>query len=521
MTTSTLLATQQRVAIPQSDGDHVVVPGGTLVKTGRLKDGRASFARGTSYSEKDSFSINENVREVTMFPAFWDAAALLPRNTKGLSEMGRPALNPDYVLLFAVLLVALLGSQRSVATYLRDDLTWQHLRERLNANRPIGYDEAPVKAPNHNAVKHFLRRVNRDDGIDLDAISQVVIAAATRQAKTMGLLDPSKSLTYRDPDGSQWVNYDGTVFPSPSRYLAGEVSESGQPRRAADGTGLQLKGGDKQVMGLKIMFGSVRTNDYAGRVIIDFAQVLSKTEQGIGDEAAYIVNSAKSLALTLPGMRGITVDSIISGTHHTELARHGIYAISHTTAKSNPNRVAGGRFADGRQEKTIQVEVFHHTTANGRDCKHHIHSVGGDLKQQKFDANGAQVLTPVETVSFEQIANSDGTYRTYLRLRIDCRHGDLSVRLAFMHTPRSGTQFNRGEYLRFYQPSSDAFSYLYGRRNDTESLHNEIKQRIKRMPSYNKRTQLLLVIGIVVAQNAKTQAFERRRAEDRIPALAS
>ncbi len=521
MTTSTLVATQQRVAIPQSDGDHVVVPGGTLVKTGRLKDGRASFARGISYSETDAISINEHVREVATFPAFWRAAALLPRNKRKLNVMGRPALNPDYVLLFAVLLVALLGSQRSVATYLRDDVTWQQIRERLNAYRPAGYDEAPMKAPNHNAVKHFLRRVNRDDVIDLEAISQVVITAAIKQAKEMGLLDPSRPLSYRDPDGSQWVNYDGTVFTSPSRYVAGDVCESGQPRRAADGTGLQLKGGDKQVMGLKVMFGSVRTNDYAGRVIIDFAQVLSKTQQGVGDEAAYIVKSAKSLALALPGMRGITVDSIISGTHHTELARHGIYAISHTTAKSNPNRVTGGRFADGRQEKTTQVEVFHHKAANGRNCKHHIHSVGGDLKQQKFDANGAQVLTPVETVGSEQVSNSDGTYRTYLRLRIDCRHGDLTVRLAFMHTPRNGTQFNRGEYLRFYQPSSDAFSYLYGRRNDTESLHNEIKQRVRRMPSYNKRTQLLLIIGLVVAQNAKTQVFERKRAEARLRALAS
>lgn len=72
--------------------------------------------------------------------------------------------------------------------------------------------------------------------------------------------------------------------------------------------------------------------------------------------------------------------------------------------------------------------------------------------------------------------------------------------------------FNRGEYLRFYPTNTPQFDILYGRRNDTESLHNQLKVKMRKMPAYGQRRQRLYLIGLVIAHNALTRAHALRDA---------
>ena len=70
---------------------------------------------------------------------------------------------------------------------------------------------------------------------------------------------------------------------------------------------------------------------------------------------------------------------------------------------------------------------------------------------------------------------------------------------------------SRGEHLRFYPPGTPQFHALYSRRNDSESLHNQIKRRLTRLPAYRVKRQMLFILGISLLHNAATRAFALQR----------
>ncbi len=79
------------------------------------------------------------------------------------------------------------------------------------------------------------------------------------------------------------------------------------------------------------------------------------------------------------------------------------------------------------------------------------------------------------------------------------------------HQPDDGLRFKRAEYLRYYPPGSWQFGVLYGRRNDSESLHNQIKNDMPYLPGYGRAVQELLILGFALRHNAVTRHLALRR----------
>ena len=134
------------------------------------------------------------------------------------------------------------------------------------------------------------------------------------------------------------------------------------------------------------------------------------------------------------------------------------------------------------------------------------------LYQAGFDEEGHAIKVEIPVIGYDKRANRNGDWRYYLKVRIGCQYGDQVIAIPLYHddTKPGGLKFARGEYLRFYPTNTPQFDLLYGRRNDTESLHNQIKVSLRKMPAYRTRRQMLYLIGIVIAHNARTRAHARR-----------
>lgn len=214
-------------------------------------------------------------------------------------------------------------------------------------------------------------------------------------------------------------------------------------------------------------------------------------------------------------MKGIIVDSIIRGTHITQLAAQGLMTVNWPHALRNPNRAKKGRNNAQRVGKKHKVKVFEHDLANGTKCTHNIFVRDSVFYQIKYDASGNLIELEVPVIGYDRRFNrkgrNEGTAETrwYLHLDVGCSHGNQEVSIPLYHDDQSegGVQgFNRGEHLRFYPVNTVQFDLLYGRRNDTESLHNQTKIPSKKMPAYGPRTQALYLLGRVLAHNAATRA---------------
>jgi hypothetical protein len=171
-----------------------------------------------------------------------------------------------------------------------------------------------------------------------------------------------------------------------------------------------------------------------------------------------------------------------------------------------------------RVEKNHLVLAFTHKDDSGVDCDHHIYWVGGELFEGRTGVDGQPVgvRLPRPTYDMRWPANNpnrevraDGKRREYLTVTITCPHTKKPIPKAiglFHSDPVTGdparhdAEFNWGEYARVFAPSSDAFKFLYGARNDTESLNKSIKDRVKYVPG-DVQGQFLRLLGAAVLMN--------------------
>lgn len=475
-------------------------------------DGTIVKRRPRSEEEKERSSDLQKVRAVIASPDFWQAARAMPGNDCNAQRRpGRPSDYPTWVYLLIACTTAVTGSQRSAITLFADPVTWRYLRDYARQHAPTHFRFGKQDPPERHHLVYFQKKWKQTawDKPAADAISAALGVARTH-ARLQGLVDPAQPLMYNTPDAGQWVAMDGTVYspPSTSRPRRGKADE----RRIDPASGWHLKNGTAKVWGSKISFASVRSDDYHGRYIVDFEQVIGGTSKDrVGDEAAVSVTMAKRLKIALPGMRGVIIDSIVRGTHIEELSANDIQTVNYPHALSNPNRKTEGRHATGRIDKTAKVHVHEHSRPSGGTCQHDIHVTGANFQQVRFNATGKKVLIDLEVLTYERRPNKNST-RWYLTVKVPCQYGDQMVRIPLHHGRGPGSPLiPRGELLRFYSPNTPQFKALYGRRNDTESLHREEKRGLARMPAYGYRAQLLYVLGIVIGHNALTHAQALKR----------
>lgn len=471
-------------------------------------------------AERETSSAWQKVRAVLAAPDFWHAARELPGSAPAtIRRPGRPVDHPDWLYLLIAATTSITGSQRAAITFLADPMMWQYLRDTTDANPyRAGHGLAllgPKPVVRHH-LKHFQAKWTQPEFREhAQRAKQTALGVARTAARQQGLLDPTKPFDYDTPDRGKWLAFDGTVFRPASKSRP--PKKEGVRRRVDPAAGYHYVGGDTRtrVYGAKVVFASVRTDDYHGRLILDYDAATGDTKTGIADEAATTLDITRRLRKHLPGINGLIVDSVLRGKHITALANDGLLVVNYPHAAANPNRRTGNRHAIGRVEKSTKVHVHTDERPNGTTCEHHIHASGTVYHQVTFDALGQEVLEPLDVINVEHRTNADGTHRWYHLLDVPCQYGSQKARVALFHDPRKNTAGirirNRGEYLRIHPTNTPQFTVLYGRRNDTESLHNQVKKYLPKMPAYGVLAQSLYLLGMVIAHNSMTRAQHLKR----------
>ena len=468
--------------------------------------GKFVTKRARTHEEKERASQFQLLRALIADPAFWSVAMMLPGNTCRTGKRGRPAHNPSWAFLLISGLTVLTGSQRSAITFVNDRHMWNFIRLYAEQFRPEELDSLGINPPERHHLSTFLSKWESAQWESIRNLAHKQFRAdAGARAVSQGMLNPAKTLRYNQVDPGQHIVYDGTVFKGPADKY----------RVIADGERTQLKNGTEKVWGSKVVFATIRSADYQGRLVLDYEQVLGVTEEGVGDEAASTIKSATRLKEQMPGLRGVIVDSILRGTHLTELADRGVLVTNYPHALTNPKAAKEGRWGAGRKEKSKKLRTITHQPRRGQTCTHTLIAEGAVLKQPTFNATGHKVLTDCEVTGFESRRNPSGAHRYYLNIKVPCQHGDLAVTIPLYHEDNDKfaiKDINRGEYLRFYPPGTPQFQALYGRRNDSESFHRQVKRNLTRLPAYRARRQVLFVLGMSLLNNATARAFALRRA---------
>lgn len=501
-------------------------------------EGEAHVRRPRADEENEAASDFQLILATLDDPSFWDVVAQFPGNIRTEGMPGRPPAHPTWVYIFFMGAVSKLRSQRRASIFFRDSLVWERVQElsknaieidrRSNNLDAARFDYAGERAPRRHHMSYFLKRLGTDEwSASLEAAKHVFSKGAVKAAEEKGLLDPSRPLRYNNPDPSQYIAYDGTVFRPPSKS---------QPRgdaktRIDDASGFHGRATEEgepepeRVYGSKVVFASVRSDDFHGRHILDFEMVPGKSEsRGVGDEGKHTLISLDRLRHLAPGARGIIIDSVLRGRAIEKVAGWGLVTINYPYALANPEARKKGRNNSDRTPKETKVKEYVHSYADGarmRTCSHEIYVVDSVFCTPTYDDGGKLTLTDLVVDRYEKRRNrskragDDAVWRFRLILTVPCQYGDHEVPVALYHngdTPQDVNGFVRGEYMRFYPTNTAAFQVLYGRRNDTESLHNQIKRTMPRMPVYGTTKQAFFMLGLALTHNAATRAYSLRRA---------
>lgn len=220
---------------------------------------------------------------------FWATATEFPGNTRQPGTNGRPADNPAWVLWFLTVVTTLKGGQRSAINFVRQQGgVWQTLRAVGDAHRPPGFDPAPERVPNRDHLRYFVKKWKQDPSKPTrEAVISTFRQEALTLAHDLGHLHGDAQFRYDQPDRSQWVAFDGTVYKGPSS----KRPQRGENRRVDPACGWHNTGGkNNRVWGTKVVFASVRSEDYWGRIIVDFEHVEgSRTPDMVTVEAGLAV----------------------------------------------------------------------------------------------------------------------------------------------------------------------------------------------------------------------------------------
>lgn len=467
-------------------------------------DGTYGTRRPRTSEEREMVADTTQARIVLASPDFWNVAHSLPNNAYVVGKNGRPNKNPSWVLLFLATLATLTGSQRGAIRFVSDPYMWDMFRTWSSSYVPNGFDPAPATPPTRDHLSYFVRKWKSDAWAGVRANADDAFrGTALALAQHLGNLRDDQPLRYNQPDPGQWVSYDGTVYRGPSDK---QKDPSKPGRRVDPACGWHNKYGDEKirVWGSKVVFASLRSEDYWGRIILDYSHVVgAETKTGIGDEAAVTLASAQRLKLTAPGMRGVIIDGVLRGKHITELSRLDIHTVNRPAALSNPERDVKGTNNDSRVEKSAKIGTHKHHRSNGTVCKHDVWVVGSNYHQRVLDASGSEAFVPLQVRTVTRRANRGGkTFRHYTHLSIPCRYGDTEMVVGLHHEVEGEASLSRGELLRYYPTGSAQFGVLYGRRNDTEALHSHMKKTMPRLPAYGTEAQSLFVLAYAVRSNA-------------------
>lgn len=451
----------------------------------------------------EQFSVTETACIVAASTQFWVLAEKLPRNNHIPGMRGRKPKCADYTKL----LVACMSWQRismlATVTELSFGPTWDAVRQVLDKHRNPEWDAAPEFCPSLSQMKSFNQKLSNLDVVWHESAADLVTQQAVRDAQAHGYLNPNRKNSWSKPDGRDFVATDGTVM-LPA-YGSGPD----------DSLGPQIVFNDEKAsnkpIGSKVLTTFAHGDTPGSRIILRADVVPPGPNGSPGGESEPVAHAVRNIMrASNGGLKGVIVDSVLRGKLISELDREGCLTVNYPHAKSNPNRAEGGRNAEGRIERSLELPAMVHSARGAANCQHALIFVGSVPHTRVSDAEGNDQLLPLRIVNQLRRQNKDGSWRSYHVYEVTCIRGD------FQHThnlfPKVESSINYGESGRFYPTDSEQFKTLYGRRNATESWHAELKRNRKRLPVRGMKMQSFYLCCLVITENARNIERMRRAA---------
>ncbi|MGW3211550.1 MULTISPECIES: hypothetical protein [unclassified Streptomyces] len=449
--------------------------------------------------EAPPISIDTRFEYLLNNPDLYTAAASLP----DASRVGRPAHYPSVVYLIFLCSISIFGSARSTACSLQRPLWWDQV---LNAVRSHSGDEAaaalPATGPSRSQWNYYFQKRLKPAFAEIRDTSRDLWI---QQALSCGMMAESgKRVSRAYPERQHVVHSDATVPKPASSQRHREVvnTETGEIRRhrVDPDASTTREGGGKIVYGNKFLSLAVRLAATPhSRIVLGIESVRHKSrarDPQRDDEGTAFVKLTKHILSQAPGLRAITYDTALRGTHRAPLIADGLIAFSTQHGGLTPQSLK--QFEDKDTGCTHDLYV-----ADGRICERHM------------TINGKTHYTPLPV---EELAYRKGkeTSRYYHRITIPCPSKKHTEHIRCDETdedrqmdPRTKRQrFHRTEHLRQVPPDTPAGRRLRGFRQDSESQHSRLDQAyaLGRMPAYGAIGSLLIYVGFAWVSNSVTRA---------------
>lgn len=479
---------------------------------------RKSRKPAKDYSDEHFIGFEDTYRAVLQDKGFWDVAATLPGNYDAEYVFGRKTANPSWVMLMFVCLTPHFGTQRrTFAELTANNRTWKRVVRYANKKAVQYLGEncrlATSTRPHSSQLKRFLAKWDKQLSHQVaDKALHAASAWAVSVAQERDYYNPCQNLKYSQPDFHQWIVADGTVFAGPSKKTEGKRIDSAST--------LHYTGEKRWVQGSKfVLIETPNNGSYRGSLILAIEHVKPKAGKTGGDEAGSIlrlVDDLNTLASnpTGQGIKGLVTDSVMRGKHHESLLNQGIILTSYPHAAKNPDGNLEGRNSETRVEQTRKIKIHRHGPND--DCEHDIWMNGSAPTSETINLEtGELIYTPLRTSALKTTKSpKTGKYQFRLEVAVPCVHyGEFKtfIRLDAPQQDDLDHRLSRPELARAYPAGTEAFDEIYGWRNQTESMHSQLKNKMHRLPAYGAKKQTLFILGAQIMTNALSVYVEKRQ----------
>ncbi len=494
---------------------------------------------------REHYNTLTRIRAVLASRQLYELAATLDTDR----PVGRPPVNPPYVVLVYGVLARLTRSAVRVELDLAEPRTWAFARGLMcDAVERHGLDlPPPAGTPPTWDHWRWLRdhHLATDDGLGHLERTFTPIAVAT--ARRLGLLDPHGPGSMTHPDPSRAIYGDGTLirpmYRPPEAVEVDTPAGSDRLRRAArraataadapvPGTGRNIGYPDPrtgQVLDepprrydpdLRLhhgLAGPVQTHGYVcwhtrgperyQRVVLAAGHVPEP-----GQEASTAVALLGGIHRAAGvGVQAVIYDGAMRGTHIDQvMSRYGWLALVKHPTRDTSSDVAGTQMLKvrgGRRARGLLLEPVKHETADGGTCVHQLAALSTGVVEIDLDETGDPVVVSrLERTAVKRARRATGRFHFNVGHTLTCPRGAFTVWLA--PHPRHDRDAARPENLRIIAEGDPDFTRLHGLRSDSESFHSQLKRTllVDRQMSLGWRRGLLDVYCFALLNNAFAEA---------------
>jgi hypothetical protein len=417
-----------------------------------------------------------------------------------LAERPRPGRPREFDTVGALLYEVAAWSEHSVRRVdreLRDPGNWERIRDavaRAHPNRPQWH--LKHTAPSRS---QYLRFRDRHLLAWLPEIAERLSDVFVDVAHHIGLLDPAAGSLTR-PATTQVVAGDGTWIPAPTKLLPGETyvdTTTGEVRlRRADPDARRYHDSTRSP-GRSWTDLLVRNEHPHERVVLSFVP----TTDG-GTDGGTAVDEFLALADRLPGARAFVYDMALSAADQERLLPHAlpVWKVKRLKDDRLNSRNLGvhelRRVDGGREEMPVYA-------VDGAACL--VVSVGGE--QWLVPMRRVQTKRPMRSKDKHAGRTVYNLYEVPENVAVPARLRRASVMVRINST---SDELDRGQLrstcLRVIPEIDESFDALFGVRQDTESLHHNLKERLwgGRARTFGLDRQRLNMLGyqVLVASTA-------------------